>query len=81
MGDPARMALVGRRRPILVGLAGLLVAACGGSGGDRDAAGFSEASDEGLVAQVASYDLVVGRDQRFIVGLFSNDRGGVAFGE
>jgi hypothetical protein len=81
MGDPARMALAGRRRFILLGLGALLVAACGGSGSDGGGAGLSDASDEGLVAQVASYDLVAGRDQRFIVGLFSNDRGGVAFGE
>ena len=33
-----------------------------------------------VVAQVASYELVTGRSQRFIVGLFSNEDGMVSFG-
>ena len=31
--------------------------------------------DRGVVAQVASYELVSNRDQRFLVGLFSDDEG------
>ncbi|MGH9193531.1 MAG: hypothetical protein ACRDZ0_13790 [Acidimicrobiales bacterium] len=82
MGDRRHVALVGRRGFLLLGLGGLLVAACGGSGGDGGAAGGTAAgSDGGLVAQVASYELVAGPDQRFIVGLFSEDRGTVSFGE
>lgn len=53
----------------------LVVAACGGgSGGEKsgDASpSTTEAAPSGLVAQVASYDLVADRDQRVIVGLQS----------
>jgi hypothetical protein len=71
---------LGRRELLLGGLGGLLLAACGGSG-NRGSASRSEARSDELVAEVASYDLVAGRDQRFIVGLFTGDRGNVSYGE
>lgn len=73
-----------RSRALAVGLAvGLAVAACGG--GDDNPKGATPSTTEpapsGLVAQVASYDLVAGRGQRVIVGLQS-DKGAklVSFG-
>jgi hypothetical protein len=77
MGNTRKGALVGRRELLVGGVGGLLLAACGGSGGRQ----ATTPPGEGLVAQVASYELVAGRDQRFIVGLFSNERGTVSFGE
>ncbi|HET6918370.1 MAG TPA: hypothetical protein VFI46_02775 [Jiangellaceae bacterium] len=74
------MPVLTRRQFILGGLAGLLLSACGDASDDSGDAGAS-GGGKGLVAQVASYELVAGRDQRFIVGLFSNDRGMVSFGE
>ena len=84
MGDPGRVIpqppRLGRRALLLAGVGGLVLAACGGSGGDGGS-GASGTSGEGLVAEVASYEPVAGRNQRFIVGLFSEDRGMVSFGE
>lgn len=62
-----------RSRTTAIALAaGLLAAACGG--GDDTGSAAATTPTEGraaLVAQVASYDLVAGRDQRVIVGLQS----------
>ena len=68
----------GRALPIVVALA-LFLAACGGNAGDDELPAAATAEDS-IVAQVASYELVADRDQRFIVGLFSNDAGMVSFG-
>lgn len=77
------------RRPhvvltLLVVLASL-AAACGGGAGDADApaAPQGEASplggapDDPFVAQVASYELVAGHDQRFLAALAGNGTGNV----
>ena len=56
----------------------LLATACG-SGGDGQRS--AEPAREELVAHVASYDLVAGRAQRFIVGLVDIDQSLVGFGE
>ncbi|MDQ3574081.1 MAG: hypothetical protein M3404_04055 [Actinomycetota bacterium] len=65
-----------RRRTLLAALSGLalLTAACGSS--DAPDVEDSERSrrDPGLVAQVASYDVVAGRGGRFIVGLLAADK-------
>jgi len=58
----------------MIAAVAMLAAACGG--GDDDATGSAttastETARATLVAQVASYDLVAGRDQRVIVGLQS----------
>lgn len=55
------------------------VVACGSQPDDVTSQSTTSAA-EGIVAQVASYELVDDRDQRFIVGLFSNDAGMVSFG-
>ena len=52
-----------------------LAAACGG--GDADSGG--EALDE-ISAEVASFDLAVGRDERFMVGFFADDNRVLAYG-
>ena len=63
----------------LVGACLLVFAtACGGDGSDDDGA----AGTGTVVAQVASYEPVVGAEQRFIVGLVTSGDGGlVGFGE
>jgi hypothetical protein len=61
-----------RIRAVLVAIVVVtaLATACGDSGG-----GDGSGGDGGsIVAQVASFDLVAGREGRFIVGLFSADR-------
>lgn len=61
-------------------VAGSFIAASCGDGADEAASPSVTTAVEGIVAQVASYELVADRDQRFIVGLFSNDAGMVSFG-
>lgn len=61
-------------------VAALALASCGGSDAQRSAGSTPSTNGKGLIAQVASYELVADRDQRFIVGLFSNDLGMVSFG-
>lgn len=63
---------------VLVAALGLV--SCGGSDAQPSADSTPATGGRGLVAQVASYELIADRDQRFIVGLFSNDRGMVSFG-
>jgi hypothetical protein len=54
-----------------------LTAACGGGDGDGDGAGATSttAADDAFVAQVASYELVAGKDQRFLAALAGNGTG------
>lgn len=63
-----------RSRAVAAVVLGLVVAACGGGDGNPGAAtpSTTEPAPSGLVAQVASYDLVADRDQRVIVGLQSD---------
>lgn len=56
-----------------------LLAACGGSG-EPDGAAPSARSEDGLVAQIASYDLAIGK-QRFLVGLLTRETELVGGGE
>jgi hypothetical protein len=52
----------------------VLVAACESSGdGGAASSGGDRPGDSGLVAHVASYDLVVGQSGRFMVGLVASD--------
>jgi hypothetical protein len=66
-----RKAPVRWSRLAAVALASAL-AACGG--GDGGGGGGETAQASGIVAQVASYELVAEREQRFIVGLLGADR-------
>jgi hypothetical protein len=81
-----------RRLPlpvVLALLAALLLAACGGGGGSDDGddakgGGASETTapnaggkDDRFVAQVASYELVAGQDQRFLAALAGSGSGTV----
>jgi hypothetical protein len=64
-------------RPILRGVAAAVVAAvvlaaCGGDGESGGSPATTATQRSELVAQVASYDLVQDRAQRFIVGLLDN---------
>ena len=63
------------RLSALLVLSGFLGVACSSST-DSGADGQRQ-----LVAEVASFDLSPERTERFVVGLFANDRGEVAFGE
>ena len=72
-----------RRALVLAVASSLVAAACGDGTGDTASSASSAPSTtaaEGVVAQVASYELVADREQRFIVGLFSNDAGMVSYG-
>lgn len=84
MTDTARPSLPRRsgRRVIALGVVGMFAAGACASDTD-DATAAEERSQDAateLVAQVASYELVADRDQRFIVGMFGNDDGVVSFG-
>lgn len=69
--------------PVL--LLALLLAACGGGGDGDDAVGPTTSTtdpvgsgrDDAFVAQVASYELVAGQDQRFLAALAGNGTGTV----
>jgi hypothetical protein len=52
----------------------LLAAACASSGDGEGSSGARRPGGGGLVAQVASYDVVAGRDGRFILGLLASDK-------
>ncbi len=69
-----------RRLCIWVSVAALVLAGCGGDSGDDTTTTPTSQEDRGVVAQVASYELVIDRDQRFLVGLFSDDEGMVSHG-
>lgn len=83
MGETAAMAARRRRWISLwVTLVALVVASCGGgtAGGRGDSAADGEAG--GFVAQVASFELVAGRDQRFLAALAGEGTGTVvSFGQ
>ncbi len=93
MGETARMDRRFRSLVAVLALLGLLAAACGGGdGGAKGAAGPSSGSttsdplvsggDDPFVAQVASYELVAGQDQRFLAALAGNGTGKVvSFGK
>jgi hypothetical protein len=61
---------------LLLGLA-LILASCGGEGGDRETP--SGSSDE-LIVQPASYELIAGESSRFIAGLLTPDQLFVSYG-
>lgn len=67
-----------RRMAILGGFVAV-VAACGGTGGST-ARSTDSSSTADLFAQVASFDLAVGPAERFLVGVFSADRGELGYG-
>ena len=56
----------------------VLLAACGGSDDGEDTP--AQPSQDDIVAQVASFDLAVGRPQRLLVGVLTGDNRFVAFG-
>lgn len=58
-----------------------LVTGCGGGTDQGSAPSLSVSDPDGLQAAVASFDLSVGSDRRFLVGLFAADRQVVAHGE
>ncbi|MDP9440882.1 MAG: hypothetical protein M3P34_01600, partial [Actinomycetota bacterium] len=67
-----------RRVSFVPALLALLVASCGGGGGPggpADDAGGGEGNE--FVAQVASFELVAGQDQRFLAGLSRQGSGTV----
>lgn len=67
-----------RRRLSIVGaLLALLVASCGGGSGSAGAPDDPGAEDNEYVAQVASFELVAGQDQRFMAGLSRQGTGTV----
>lgn len=63
----------------LIALA-LLATACGG-GSDVQEASTTEPTASELVAQVASFDLATGEDQRLLIGLFTSERTPIVGGE
>src|SRR3546814_10654288 len=69
-----------RRSWICVSVAALILAGCGGDSDDDAATAPTTEQDRGVVAQVASYELVVDRAQRFLVGLLSEEEGKVSHG-
>lgn len=71
-----------RRTLIALALSASIAAGCGSGGGGGGPAAPTTGKPTGeLIAQVASYDLAVGRAQRVIVGLQSRDAPGlVSFG-
>lgn len=58
-----------------------IVGACSSGGGTEPAAPTSSPEPQGLAAVAASFDVAVGPPSRFLVGLFSEDRGNVGYGE
>lgn len=68
------------RAPAVLTALALLAAACG-SGSQVQEASTTEPAAPELVAQVASFDLATGEDQRLLVGLFTSDRTPVVGGE
>lgn len=73
---PMRSPVRGRRAPLaLLAVLALLLAACGGGNDDGDDAAADE--EPTYVAQVASYELVAGPEQRFLTGLVVQGTGTV----
>lgn len=67
------------RLRIAAASAGIALVATACSGGTARSSG--QPSPDGLAAVVASFDLAVGPPARFLVGLYSNDQRGVAYGD
>ena len=71
-----------RRTALALTTLAVLASGCGGGGGDADPGADPLASDAAedltpanqLVAQVASFDVATGEDQRLLVGLFNGQR-------
>jgi hypothetical protein len=61
---------------LLIGLA-LILASCGGEGGDRET---PPASSDELIVEPASYELIAGEPSRFIAGLLTPDQLFVSYG-
>ena len=60
----------------------LLVSACGGGTSDSAGGGGKEQDESTFIAQVASYELVAGRPQRFLAGITGQGTGTVvSFGD
>lgn len=53
---------------------GVLVASCASANGAPEASVGATAADHGLAVVVASFDVAVGDDERFLVGVFTPDR-------
>lgn len=76
-----------RRTAVALTALALLAAACGGSGGDATGedtgtpTSQATAPSDQLVAQVASFDVATGEDQRLLVGLFDGERKVIGGGE
>ena len=97
MSRVRQAAAVQHRRPLslLLALLALIAAACGGGdGGGDDAPPEAKSEQEGgggdekadgdspIAAQVASYEMVAGREQRFTVGVIGNGEPGLlSFGK
>jgi hypothetical protein len=58
----------------------VVLAACGGSGGSDSVGPSGAPSKDDIVAEVASFDLVVGPPSRILVGVLTNDQRFVVFG-
>lgn len=70
-----RTLLRGNRLAAVAVVLASALAACGGGDGGGEAGGGRETPPAaGIVAQVASYEPVAQREQRFIVGLFASDK-------
>src|SRR3546814_5489048 len=69
----SRLVPMTRRSWICVSVAVLILAGCGGDSDDDAATAPKTEQDRGVVPQVASYEIVVDRDQRCLVGLFSSE--------
>ena len=79
MTNSSRTRRPGRLTGLILAVA-LVTAACTTDGNDRSTRGDTDGAGA-IAAVVASYDLVAGRNGRFIVGLFGSDRTQtVAFG-
>lgn len=75
----------GLHRRLVTAVVAVLAAACapavGTPAGDGGATSGDTAEDDQLAVVVASFDLAVGRDQRFLAGVFTPDRQVVGGGE
>jgi hypothetical protein len=76
----ALAAAVARTRAVTaLAVAAVLIAACGGDGG-QDASGASDAPSVTLAIAPASFDLAVGEDRRLLLAVFTDRRERVAGG-
>lgn len=75
------MGRVPRRVFMTLAVSAALLTACGSDSPDSAPSMTTVKGDGAIVAQVAGYDHVAGRHQRFLVGLLGNDSGLVGYGE